>query len=88
MADRQKELEELRASVREDAIENWPRMDKDGDGQITFEEFYEIAGGEGCSKQTQEALRPMFLAMDIDNDGTINLEEYIEFKFKLEAEDL
>ena len=46
MADREAQLAELMQSIREDAKENWPSMDTNGDGKITFEEFYILAAGE------------------------------------------
>ena len=62
-------------AVLDEIQEMFDRIDENGDGSISFEEFTSLML-EMDHQRTGAALRECFAAIDSDGDGRVNLDEF------------
>jgi len=80
-------VEKLRHRVKAAAIyvrgEDWSQVfreqDKDGSGQINFDEFLSMTRDELKISEAESRIRMVFESLDTDESGEVSIEELIEF---------
>jgi Ca2+-binding EF-hand superfamily protein len=61
--------------VKDEDRENFDRLDEDGDGSITFEEFSRLMLEMDHTREKTQ-LRASFNAIDTNRDGRVSFEEF------------